>query len=433
MSTLIFPRGMTADLVLEDQADFDTPATSGFQSTPLYTSNLASTEGLPDDDILGGSRNNDRDQRAAAPDLATHGGAFDVPLCLNNIGWWLKGAFGAPVTTAIAATGQIVFGSQPGVNSTITINATVFTFVSGAPSGNQIQIGANLAATLTAIVTALNGSSVPAVSAATYGQTGGTTLTIVYDTAGPAGNAYTLAASASSNGTVSGATLTGGCYQHVFTSGAEQLPSRTIGIKKRVPVSGPAIWFRNVGCIVSALRIRMDKVAGYRRVGVDLVGKLEEKVDPAVFGSITSTFALDQVAAALGQVLIDSVAVGTVKTIDATWTNGAAETGLINNSKYSSGFALDDLARWGGTIAARYQNETYWDWANDKSDKALGFSWVLGPGRSLVISAPAVQLTPFGIPITGPAAIETSATFRAHQGTSVAQLSATLKNVVSGY
>jgi hypothetical protein len=112
--------------------------------------------------------------------------------------------------SAQAATGSIVFDEQPAVGSTITINGTVFTAVASGATGNQFNIGANLGATLANIVTVLNASAVSGVAAATYSTTGGDTLVITHDTAGIAGNEFTLAASANSNGTPSYGELTGG-------------------------------------------------------------------------------------------------------------------------------------------------------------------------------------------------------------------------------
>ena len=47
------------------------------------------------------------------------------------------------------ATGTISFLANPAANDTITLGGTVVTFVASAPTGNQVLIGATLAATLT--------------------------------------------------------------------------------------------------------------------------------------------------------------------------------------------------------------------------------------------------------------------------------------------
>lgn len=106
------------------------------------------------------------------------------------------------------ATGNISFSGQPANNDTITLNATVVTFVTGAPSGSQVQIGIDLAHTLANLMTFLAASVDVQILKFKYTLVG----TIVYLTAvatGTAGNALTIAKSGT-NIAVSGATLAGG-------------------------------------------------------------------------------------------------------------------------------------------------------------------------------------------------------------------------------
>lgn len=59
----------------------------------------------------------------------------------------------APNNVAIAATGSFTFAALPANNKTLTIENTVYTFVTGTPANaNQIQIGADLSALLTALI-----------------------------------------------------------------------------------------------------------------------------------------------------------------------------------------------------------------------------------------------------------------------------------------
>ena len=106
------------------------------------------------------------------------------------------------------AQGAIAFDANPSAGATITLNGVAWTFVSGAPSGNQTQIGANLAATLTQLATDLNASANASIAEATYSATADA-LKIVHDTAGLAGEAFTLAASAANP---SAANLEGGAF-----------------------------------------------------------------------------------------------------------------------------------------------------------------------------------------------------------------------------
>ncbi len=86
--------------------------------------------------------------------------------------------------------------AQPIATSTITDQRHRLHLRGERPTGNQILIGANLAATLTAIAVALNASVVTGVAAATYAVVGGNQISVTHDTLGAAGNAFTLAASA---------------------------------------------------------------------------------------------------------------------------------------------------------------------------------------------------------------------------------------------
>lgn len=108
----------------------------------------------------------------------------------------------------VKPSGIITFAAQPANNDTITVNGVVFTFKTVAGASPDIQIGANLAATLLTAAAILNASVNASVASATYGSTA-TTITISHDTPGTTGNAFTLAENGADI-TVSGATLTGG-------------------------------------------------------------------------------------------------------------------------------------------------------------------------------------------------------------------------------
>jgi len=122
------------------------------------------------------------------------------------------GTTGATSTLSFAsaptAFGSVTYSTNPSAAATVTIGGTAVTYVSAITTGNQILIGANLAATLANAVTFLNQSTDTNLSKAVYSvNQAGTALQIVYKTAGTAGNAFTLAGSV---GTVSGTTLSGG-------------------------------------------------------------------------------------------------------------------------------------------------------------------------------------------------------------------------------
>jgi hypothetical protein len=136
-------------------------------------------------------------------------------------------------TAGAAATGSFSFSNQPAAGSTITINGTVITFVASGATGAQVNIGADTAATVTALSTALNAMNISSIAASTYSPSS-TTLNITYDLVGTRGNAVKIVAGAGSNATASGATLSGGNYTGSFTTVLETvtIPSGYTGLYK---------------------------------------------------------------------------------------------------------------------------------------------------------------------------------------------------------
>ena len=99
MPTNSNPKGRATNLLVNLQADYDTPATGNYVSTLFYSETLAETEDKQDDSVLGLARVNDRDQTQMAPGLKSLSGGLTVPLDINHIGLWLYALFGAPETT----------------------------------------------------------------------------------------------------------------------------------------------------------------------------------------------------------------------------------------------------------------------------------------------------------------------------------------------
>lgn len=110
-------------------------------------------------------------------------------------------------TAAVAASDSVTYSVNPTASATVTINGSVWTYVSALTTGLQILLGATLPLTLAAAVAALNGSADANTAKSTYSTNGTTTLNMTAVAAGTAGNSYTLAASV---GTVAGATFSGG-------------------------------------------------------------------------------------------------------------------------------------------------------------------------------------------------------------------------------
>jgi hypothetical protein len=104
---------------------------------------------------------------------------------------------------SVAATGTLTVVTNPAADETIAVAGTTFTFKASGATGDQINIGANVNATATAIAAAVNALAL--VNAAAVGAV----VTVTAATAGTAGNALGLTANGAKV-TRSAATLTGG-------------------------------------------------------------------------------------------------------------------------------------------------------------------------------------------------------------------------------
>lgn len=191
---------------------------TGWYAVPFAELDHGAEQPLIDSDLLGQGR----DDTEASQGPIDAAGRIAVPCDLRYSGLWLKGAFGEPVSRQVRATGKIVFSGQPAADSTIVLNGKTWTFVAADASGNETNIGANLAATLTALAADLNASADTDINDATYVATA-TELLVTAKAWGGAGNAFTLGNGSDSNATRSGATLTGGGWRHMFWSGGPRM------------------------------------------------------------------------------------------------------------------------------------------------------------------------------------------------------------------
>ncbi len=140
----------------------------------------------------------------------------------------------APTAFASAA-----FSGQPTASDTLTINGTAVTFVSTAPAGNQVQIGASLPVTLASLVALLNGSADVNLVKSSY-LVVGSALYAVAKVTGTAGNAYTIVKT-SSVITLSGATFSGGSGTDISTllglTQAAGASTPVVGIAAETPLA----------------------------------------------------------------------------------------------------------------------------------------------------------------------------------------------------
>jgi hypothetical protein len=396
-------RGANAGLAAVFETTYGLAPASGYRRLPFVSANLGEEQSLIESDLLGFGR----EPQQPAYDVINNEGDVVVPVDQRNIGFWLRGLMGAPASTgAIAATGSIIFSAQPANNAAITLNGTAWTFVSAAPTGNQSQIGANLGATLTNLVTALNASAVSQIAAATYAQTGGTTLTITHDTLGIAGNAYTLAAQPASNGAVSATTLTGGANSHTFISGAQALPSLAIEMQlPDVPFFG-----MTYGARVNRFSVQAQR-SGLLSATINLIAQGESVATTTQAGTLAS-FALDRFSQFQGEVKRDGVALGNVVSAELAYANNLERVEVIRADGRIADADPGIIAAT-GTITSRFADMTLVDQATNRTPCELSFGWAAGSSASLVWTLHRVFLPRGDRQIQGPGGIQIPFAFQA--------------------
>lgn len=114
----------------------------------------------------------------------------------------------------VQASGTIQLTGNPANGNTVVIQGTTVTFVSGTPSGNQVQIAGSAALTSAALQAFLEASADSNLALFVYNTISDTTTATVR-AFGTGGNSYTLT-KVGANITVSGATFSGGVAADTF-------------------------------------------------------------------------------------------------------------------------------------------------------------------------------------------------------------------------
>jgi hypothetical protein len=424
-------RGANATSAFAFEATYGTPPGSGFVQLPLVSETLGEEQGLVADDQIGMGR----EPLAPSDDVVNNDGDIVVPVDKRAIGYWLKLLLGAPTTTQGApAAGTVVFSAQPATNATVTINGTLFTFVTTTPTAGQVKIGATLAETVRNLVWTLNASTDANVTPASYScNRDGTTLIVTHDTIGTGGNSYTLARSTSpaSNATVSGATLAGGStsgpYNHVFSSGVRELPSAAFELgQPEVPSYG-----MNFGLMADSLSIPMQR-SGNLNATIGLIGQGETKYTTTQAGSPTA-LTIERFAQAIGEVRDRGVPLGNVVSAGVSMSNNLDKSEVIRSDGRIDGA---DAAKFAVTpqVAVRFADTQLLDYATSKTAIELVFGWAASASQSLTFKVTNVRLPRPKISRQGPGAIQVTYQGQGHRDAITGKsLVVTLVNDVSSY
>jgi hypothetical protein len=400
------------------------PAADSFWRLPFARSTLGSEQPLLENELLGYGR----DPLPPVKDAITADGEVVVPIDVRFLGIWLKALFGDPDTTPVAATGAIVFSGQPAPGSIITVNGKAITFVASSPGTDDIEVGATLPDTLNNARVALNGHADTGIDDATYTDDDTATLIITHDTVGPGGNAFTLAASANSNGTVSGPTLSGGGYSHVYVSGGYDLPSLALEVgMPEVPhfamnvgckLDGFAWEMRRSGLLTATSRIIAQGETVY---AASQAGELEE-LELIRFGSFN------------GSISQDGAPIGNIESASPSYSNNLDRIEVIRNDGQIDG-ADESVANLSGSLTARFNDHDLIDQAvaGTPSELTFGYEHVSG-NFAFDLVAHAVYLPRPRVPLEGPQGVRATFNWQAALDASEGVMcTATLLNDVEDY
>jgi hypothetical protein len=394
--------GADATLKACREASYGVAPLTAYRSLDFKSTDLSSAQPLGDDPLLGRGRNAQDPYRG----LVTDEGQLDIPLDLRGTGFWLTGLFGDPVTTAVAATGTIAFTVNPSPGDTITLNGTVWTFVSGTPSGDETEIQATLEDTLDQLVSDLNASVDVEIAACTYAHPSGEpTLTITFDTAGPTGNAFTIAASAA---TVSAATLTGGGHAHVWDSGADDIPSYTIEIGH--PRLTTPVFFRHLGTVMESLNFEMGQ-EGPANARLQLVAQGEEQFTATVDSS-PNAYSLRRFSQGRGFIRRGGAPLAGVTGGSLTFSNNLERVRVIREDGRIEA-ADPTFASAEGSMSVRFDGATLVAEAANGDPVALEYGFSFPEGYALRFELPRVFLPKPKYSVTGPGGVEASFDWRA--------------------
>jgi hypothetical protein len=398
---------------------------AGYRLFPYAKQTLGAERPLLENEVLGFGR----DPLAPQRDASTTDGDITIPIDVENFGLWLKMAFGQPtVAGVVAATGSFTFTAQPAVSATISVGGTTFTFVASGATGNQCNIGVNLAATMTALAVALNASVVPAVAAVTYAATA-TQITMVHDTLGHIGNSFALAASTSpaSNATPSAATLTGGANTHTFNSGNWVLPSASI--ETQMP-EVPAFPMYS-GLMLDALSWTMGR-EGLLQAVVKLIGQGKTPAVVTGAGSPTS-FTYQRFGHFNGAVSRNGSALGSLVSADIMYGNNLDPVAVIRADGKIDGID-PGIAMLSGNFVVRLNDNVLETQALDGTPCEIGFTYSLGASAAFSFTAHAVYLPQPRAGVEGPQGVQATFAWQAARAVSPARMcTAVLTNGVATY
>lgn len=189
-----------------------------------------------------------------------------------------------------------------------------------------------------------------------------------------------------------------GSYDHVFTSGQQDLPSASIQLfHPRIPRA-----FVNFGAKANTLRIGMSR-SGLLNATIGMVAQGES--DHATSQSGTPTEVSGQrFAQATGSVKRAGVELANVVSAEFTYSNALDKVEVIRGDGMIAG-ADAGVSMMSGRVTMRFADMSMLDAATGRDPIALSFGWVLGD-HQLLFEVPRVFLPRVKRPIEGPQGVQ---------------------------
>ena len=384
-------RGANAVMAAVFEATYGVTPGTGFRKLPFVSANLGEEQSLIESDLLGYGR----DPLTPAYDVVSNESDIVVPMDHRNIGFWLKGLFGNPTTVAtVAARGSLTLLANLIANDTVTVDGVVYTAVASGATGQQFNIGANAAATATAMAAIINPSANVAAVAT------GAVVNLTAKALGLAGNARALATNAAARITLSGATLTGGANGHTFVSGTQNLPSMSIEVGlPDVPFFG-----MNFGARANSLSIQAQR-SGLLSATVNVIAQGEAAAVTTGAGTPTA-LDVERFSQFQGSITRNGAVLGNIVSAELMYSNNLEKIEVIR----SDGRIADidpGIVKCSGNLNARFQDTSLLDQATARTPCEIAFGWAIDASRSLLFTAHRVFLPRGNRQIQGPGGIQT--------------------------
>ncbi len=393
--------GSNARLYLKRETTYGEQPSGNFYRMPFNSSDLSSEQGLIEDAVLGYGR----DPLEPLRDVINNEGDISVPVDPRFMGFWLTGLLGDPTSSNVPATGYYDFSAQPDVNDTLTINGVEFTFVAGSPAGDEIEIGGTVIETVNNAVSQLNASADDDVDDATYSRPTGTQrLQITHDTAGTAGNTFTLAED-STVATRSAATLQGGGTEHKFISGQDTLPSYSVEVgMPKVPA-----FFMHKGVVINTFALDFQR-SGAAAATVGVIAQSETRNDTSQ-GGTPQELTFNRISQFQGSIKSEGQNIGNLTAGSVAYSNNMEKIETIRDDGLIDG-ADPTIAALTGTIEVRFADTTLVDKASAGTPVDLDFAYTLNAGLILKLTAHEVYLPKPKLSVDGPGGVQASFDFQ---------------------